>query len=322
MQEKRGPFSFIVILVAGQDPIRFLSRFVKESNHMKWTEPAYAKLNLTLDILSRLPNGYHSLAMVMQSVSLHDTVILTLAEPGAGIRVECGEGAPTGKENIVWKAADAFFRYCGRKTEDVCFHIEKHTPSQAGMGGGSSDAAAALRLLNRVFHAGLTVQELRTIGAGVGADVPFCITGGTMQAEGIGEVLTPVTPLPSCGILLCKPPIGVSTPEAFRLSDSAPAVEPHTPAMVQALATGHLPIIARCLHNRFQEILQLPQITAIVDAMKKENALGACMTGSGSVVFGLFPSEKEAQQAAKAVSPMGQVFVAHPIEEEKIEEME
>lgn len=289
---------------------------------MKWTEPAYAKLNLTLDILGRLPNGYHSLAMVMQSVSLYDTVTLTLAEPGAGIQVECGEGAPSGKDNIVWKAADAFFRYWGRKPEDVCFHIEKHTPSQAGMGGGSSDAAAALRLLNRAFRAGLTAQELRTIGAGVGADVPFCITGGTMQAEGIGEVLTPVMSLPSCGILLCKPPVGVSTPEAFRLSDSAPAVPPRTPAMVQALETGTLSTIAGCLYNRFQEILQIPQITDIVDAMKKENALGACMTGSGSVVFGLFPSEEEAQQAAKAVSGLGQVFVVHPVEEQKIEEME
>ena len=282
---------------------------------MQWTEPAYAKLNLTLDILGRLPNGYHSLAMVMQSVSLKDDVTLTLGEPGTGIRVECGEGAPSGKENIVWKAADAFFRYCDRKAEDVCFHIEKHTPSQAGMGGGSSDAAAALRLLNCAFHAGLTAQELRSIGAGVGADVPFCITGGTMQAEGIGEVLTPVTPLPSCGILLCKPPVGVSTPEAFRLSDSAPAAAPHTPAMVQALASGDLSTIAGCLHNRFQEILQIPQITAIIDAMKREKALGACMTGSGSVVFGIFPSEEQAQQSAKAVSAMGQVFVVHPVEE-------
>ena len=102
---------------------------------MQWTEPAYAKLNLTLDILGRLPNGYHSLDMVMQSVSLKDDVTLTLGEPGTGIRVECGEGAPSGQENIVWKAADAFFRCCDRKAEDVCFHIEKHTPSQAGMGG-------------------------------------------------------------------------------------------------------------------------------------------------------------------------------------------
>lgn len=285
---------------------------------MKWIEPAYAKLNLTLDILGRLPNGYHSLAMVMQSVSLHDTVTLTLGEPGAGIQVECGEGAPAGKENIVWKAADAFFRSCGKEPEGVCFRIEKRTPSQAGMGGGSSDAAAALRLLNRVFHTGLTAQELRAIGAGVGADVPFCITGGTMQAEGIGEVLTPVTPLPSCGILLCKPPVGVSTPQAFRLSDGAPAVEPRTPAMVRALETGSLPAVAGCLYNRFQEILQIPQITAIIRAMKQENALGACMTGSGSVVFGLFPGEGEARQAAKALESMGQVFVVHPVEEQKI----
>lgn len=281
---------------------------------MKWTEPAYGKLNLTLDILGKLENGYHSLSMVMQSVSLADRVTLC-CEGEKGIHVFCGEGAPEGEENIVWKAAKAFFEYCGITEYSVQFWVEKKIPSQAGMGGGSSDAAAALRLLNRAYGKGLTADELRSLGSRIGADVPFCITGGTIQAEGIGEILTPVAELPNCWILLCKPPIGVSTPQAFKESDNAPAVPPKTPDMVQALETGSLEKIAAALGNRFQEILQIPQIRRIIRNMEENGALGACMTGSGSVVFGIFCEKEKAEQAANRLKGLGNCYVVQPISE-------
>lgn len=282
---------------------------------MEWKDCAYAKINLTLDILGKLPNGYHSLSMVMQSVSLHDDVTLRIDSEKPGIRVDCGGGAPSGPENIVWKAARAFFDSCGITDYGVSFTVIKRTPSQAGMGGGSSDAAAALRLLNRAFGTGLSARELRALGAKVGADVPFCITGGTMKAGGIGELLTPAAPLPACSILLCKPAIGISTPQAFRQADSAPAVPEKTPAMLRALETGRLEMVAGCLGNRFQEILHIPEIREITAGMKQLGALGACMTGSGSVVFGLFRQEEEAQKAAKTICRMGDTWVVSPMGE-------
>ena len=280
---------------------------------MKWTEPAYAKLNLTLDILGKLENGYHSLSMVMQSVSLCDQVTLIRGEGVSGLQVACGSGAPSGPENIVWRAAQSFFDYCDIQDQDALFQIEKHIPSQAGMGGGSSDGAAALRLLNRAYGTGLSPEVLRQIGAGVGADVPFCVTGGTMQAQGIGEKLTPLAPLPDCTLLLCKPQVGVSTPQAFRESDRAPAVPPKTPAMAAALASGELSQVAACLGNRFQEILPLPEIEEIAAAMRFGGALGACMTGSGSAVFGIFTEESAAQNTGEALRKWGQVWLARPV---------
>lgn len=281
---------------------------------MKWTEPAYAKINLTLDILGRLENGYHSLSTVMQSVSLCDQVTMTREQEG-GILVDCGGKAPSGPDNIVWKAARIFFDFCGipESEQHVRFLVEKNIPSQAGMGGGSSDGAAALRLLNRTYETGLSVETLRQLGSRVGADVPFCITGGTLEAAGFGEVLTPAPAMPDCGLLLCKPPIGVSTPEAFRQSDRAPAVPPKTPDMLAALHSGELNRIAACLNNRFEDILQLPEIEEIIARMKANGALNAIMTGSGSTVFGLYATEEKARKAALSLTGLGQIFVAVPV---------
>ena len=181
------------------------------------------------------------------------------------------------------------------------------------MGGGSSDGAAALRLLNRTYETGLSVETLRQLGSRVGADVPFCITGGTLEAAGFGEVLTPAPAMPDCGLLLCKPPIGVSTPEAFRQSDRAPAVPPKTPDMLAALHSGELNRIAACLNNRFEDILQLPEIEEIIARMKANGALNAIMTGSGSTVFGLYATEEKARKAALSLTGLGQIFVAVPV---------
>ena len=140
-----------------------------------------------------------------------------------------------------------------------------------------------------------------------------------MKAEGFGEILTPAPAMPPCTVLLCKPPIGVSTPQAFRASDSAPAVPPKTPAMLSALESGSLEQVAYCLNNRFEDILRLPEITEITRRMKAGGALGACMTGSGSVVFGLFCEENAAQKAGERLQELGQVFLAHPVPAQAVE---
>ena len=247
---------------------------------------AYAKINLTLDIAGRRGDGYHTMRMVMQSVSLCDT--LTLLDE-AEDRVVCSaEEVPCGPENTVRKAAAAFFSHCGA-ARGAAFCLRKSIPQQAGLGGGSADAAAALVLLDRRFRTGLSPAELCRLSLSVGADVPFCLRGGTALAEGIGEKLSGLPPLPPCRILICKPPAGVSTREAFAaFDDSGGAAACYTDRMLAALRAGSLPEIAARLGNALEPVCALDDVPRIEAAMLKGGALGACMTGSGSAVFGLF----------------------------------
>lgn len=248
---------------------------------------AYAKINLTLNITGRREDGYHAMRMVMQSVSLCDTVTL-LDSPESGV-VSNTEGIPCGPENTVRKAAEAFFAACPVTASGASFCVRKSIPQQAGLGGGSADAAAALVLLNRRFGTGLSREELCRLGLSVGADVPFCLYGGTALAEGIGERLSALPALPPCRILICKPPLGISTKEAFAAFDrSGGAAADDTDAMLEALRTGCLPEIAARLGNAFERVRAPDEVRAIESAMLESGALGACMTGSGSAVFGLF----------------------------------
>lgn len=178
-------------------------------------DAAYAKINLSLDITGRRADGYHTLRTVMQSISLCDTV--TLLEGNAGeIEVTCSGGAPCGKGNTVYRAAEEFFRSTGKKG-GVSFRIEKRIPAQAGLGGGSADTAAALRLLNRRFQAGLSAENLRDIGFQAGADVPFCVEGGTALAEGIGEKLTVLSPFRNAGLPSANRPRASAPEKRMRL---------------------------------------------------------------------------------------------------------
>ena len=173
---------------------------------------AYAKINLTLDVTGRREDGYHTLDTVMQTVSVWDEVeIKKINKPG--IRLFCNrEYLPVVTQNTAFRAAQYFFERCGITGQGLSIHIRKYIPSRAGMGGGSADAAAVLHGLNQMFHAGLPQQELVELGARVGADVPFCVVGGTCRCRGIGEQVEPVSPLPDCWLVLCKPPAGMSTP--------------------------------------------------------------------------------------------------------------
>lgn len=252
---------------------------------------AYAKINLTLDIAGRREDGYHTMRMVMQSISLSDT--LSLADLPAG-QVLCDGGeVPCGPENTVCKASDAFFSSCRKVPEArASFRIRKSIPQQAGLGGGSADAAAALALLNERYGAGLSMEKLCRLGLAVGADVPFCLYGGTALAEGVGEKLSRLPPLPPCRIVICKPRVGISTKEAFAAFDaSGTAGTRHTDAMLRALEIGSLPEIATCLGNAFETVCTPKEIREIESSMLTQGALGACMTGSGSAVFGIFPEE-------------------------------
>ena len=288
------------------------------------TRKAHAKLNLTLDILRRRPDGYHDLRMVMQSVSLHDTVTVT-ETAGPDIAVTCDQGdLPAGPGNIAWKAADQFFRDMDLPPRGLDIALEKHIPAQAGMAGGSADGAAVLRILRDWYAPDLPDAELASIGAAVGSDVPFCVLGGTALAEGRGEILTPLPSLPECTILICKPDFGLSTPALFgRVRVEELKDRPDHAALTAALAAGDLSAVARNLKNVFEEVLtaeERREIAAIEKTMLDGGALGAVMTGSGPTVFGLWLSGETKGAAAAAErlrSRYSQVFPAEPVRAKK-----
>ena len=183
---------------------------------MSITELAPAKLNLTLDVGARRPDGYHEITSVMQSAALYDVVTLETVETD-GIVVECpGTDLPTGPDNLAWKAADVFFRETNIPYTGIFIRLEKIIPSQAGLGGGSSDAAAVLRGMRRLFSANVSDEALETMAARVGSDVPYCVRGGTALARGRGERLTALLPLPMCWFVIVKPPVAHSTAVMFR----------------------------------------------------------------------------------------------------------
>lgn len=274
---------------------------------------AYAKINLTLDITGKRADGYHLLRMVMQSVSLCDELTLTAGEPG--IRVLCGRNdVPCDETNTVFKAVEDFCSFAGIKPE-ITVEIQKNIPSQAGLGGGSADAAAVLLAMNDMYHTGYSKETLCKIGVKVGADVPFCILGGTALAEGIGEKLTVLPELPPCRIVICKPPVGVDTKQAFARSDSVPKTgQFYSSKMLSAIKSGSLNGVAENLSNEFERVIDLAEVAGIKNQMKSMGALGACMTGSGSAVFGIFDSQPNAL-ACKTVlaNQYAETYLCEPV---------
>ena len=262
---------------------------------------AFAKLNLTLDILGKREDGYHDLRMVMQSITLADT--LTLEEnQGEGLRVSANlRFLPTGEKNLAAAAALRFWEALGREPEDLDIRIEKRIPVCAGMAGGSSDAAAVLRALNQRAGEPFSPRELAKIGERVGSDVPYCVLGGTALAEGRGEVLTPLAPLPRCWVVACKPDFPISTPELFAQADRVKLRRrPDTAGLVAALEAGDLGGVARRMYNVFEDVLPARLYTRVAE-IKNDliqcGALGANMSGSGPTAFGLFDRLEAAQEA-------------------------
>ena len=266
---------------------------------------AYAKLNLSLDVLNKRPDGYHEMKMVMQTVSLRDRLTV---ETGTGRPLEMRSNLgflPADEHNLAAAAALALCRETGTDPGGLSIKLDKSIPVCAGMAGGSADAAAVLRGLNELLGLGLSQTRLEEIGALVGSDVPYCVGGGTALAEGRGEVLTPLPPLPRCHVVLCKPAFSVSTPELFRALDGCRIRRrPDTAGLTEALAAEDLPGVARRMYNVFEHVLpqrRYQEICAIKNSLIQHGALGASMSGTGPTVFGLFDRQPAAEAAWSAL---------------------
>ena len=269
-------------------------------------QQALAKLNLTLDVLGRREDGYHDMCMVMQSITLADTLTIK-PSTGEGIHVSTNfEFLPNDDTNLAAKAAKAFWDARGEAHQALEIDIDKHIPVCAGMAGGSSDAAAVLRGLNEQAGKPYTLMELAKVGESVGSDVPYCVLGGTALAEGRGEILTPLAPLPKCHVVVCKPGFPISTPALFRKIDQVDIVHrPDTAGMIAALEAGDLTGVARRLYNVFEDALndqQRDSVNAIKNTLIEHGALGAAMSGSGPTVFGLFDDEEKAREAYQVLA--------------------
>ena len=268
-------------------------------------EEAPAKLNLTLDVLGKREDGYHEMKMVMQSVSLADEVTIT-TEPGEGIRLTSNLGfLPADRKNLAVAAAIRFQEVTGTALGQLTIRLEKRIPVCAGTAGGSSDAAAVLRGLNRLFQTGLSLEELARMGEAVGSDVPYCVWGKTALAEGRGEKLTLLPALPPCWLVLAKPGFPISTPELFaRLDRQRIRCRPDTAGVMEALEKGDLGGVARRLFNVFEEVLperKRNRVEELKGILLHHGALGVCMSGTGPTVFGIFRDKDTAESAEKAL---------------------
>ena len=283
---------------------------------MEMKRDAPAKVNLALDILGRREDGYHEMRMVMQTVSLCDTVTVEETAEGFFLRTD-GDFIPAGKKTLEQQAAEGFFRVAGLPMPGLAVTLDKRTPAYAGMGGGSADVAALLRLLRDRYCPSMEDGELERIGLTVGSDMPFCVSGGTALAEGRGERLTALPGLPDCWVLLCKPDFGIPTPALFARADSGqPKHRPDIDGMVRALEAGSLEGAASRLCNVFEELLpeEYHEVFRIKEQLLKLGALNAAMSGSGPTVFGIFRHHAEAERAAAVLkTAYAQTYVAEPV---------
>ena len=314
---------------------------------MKTTLSAPAKINLFLDITARRPDGYHEISGVMQSISLCDTVTLEVTEPtgmylcslgnhttGAeSITLTCtNPDLPTDSRNLAWRAAEKFFAATGRGCKNLLIHVEKRIPAAAGMAGGSTDAAAVLVGLNDLFGHPLTPAALCEVGLTLGADVPFCIMGGAQITEGIGEALTPITPMPPCELVVACGGEGVSTPAAYKALDTLygnfdpAAYTPRTRelnTLKSALWQGDLTALCGSMFNLFESVVlpDRPVARQIKETLLSAGAVTAMMSGSGPSVFGIFPkgdgaAQSAAERAREALEALGiPAWVCEPVRE-------
>lgn len=285
------------------------------------TLPAYAKINLTLDVTGRLPNGYHTVRMVMQQINLHDTLTLTANQSGAVTMSSNLAFLPNDGSNLIVKAAQLFYQ--NHPTLPVGLHVDltKRIPVAAGLAGGSANGAAVLQGMNTLYGTALSMAELCQMGVQLGADVPFCLRGGTMLAEGIGEVLSPLPPMPDCTIVLCKPPFPVSTPAIYKKMDTVQSkLHPNTAGMLAALQAHDLSEIVPRLYNVMEPVVSAEhvQIGEIRNTLLDCGAVGAVMSGSGPSVFGVFTKQTLAQQAYETLrKTYADTFLTRPMGSEE-----
>ena len=280
-------------------------------------EPAYAKVNLTLDVLGKRPDGYHDLQSVMQTISLRDDIEIDIGT-GKPWKLLCSkEGIPCDERNLAWKAAKVYCDAMNKDPDGLEIRITKRIPSQAGLGGGSADAAAVLRALNQYYGNPLSIFALAELGAQVGSDVPFCVVGGTAMVEGRGERLRMLPAMPDCVFVVCKPEFSISTPELFRkIDEKAIAKRPDNRAMESAILSGDLGRVAENFCNVFdpivtEEHLELNYIKSIFNSY---GSVGQQMTGSGSAVYCVVPEFEFAAVICNMLATnYPQVFIAKPV---------
>lgn len=276
---------------------------------------APAKINLALEILGALENGYHEVDMVMQSIDLCDEIIIDDAPNN--IIVECNKNLGCKLENnLAYKAAKNFFEYTSLKNIGIKISIIKNIPQEAGLAGGSSDAAAVLYALNSFFDAKVSEQELLKLGCEIGSDVPFCLKGGCLHATGIGTNLHPVTSLKNCFLVVVKPKISICTKEAYALCDSHKSLKlKSTKNLIKCLKNQNIQGVAENIFNRFEEVLNNIEILNIKESLCLNGALGACMSGSGSAVFGIFEDKNKAIECIKKLKKIyNQTFLCKPLD--------
>ena len=253
-------------------------------------EKAWAKLNISLDVAERRADGYHDMTMVMQTVSLCDEAEISFNDTGRVLAKTNLSFVPGDARNLAVKAALSYLHASGNDGQGMLITLNKKVPVGAGMGGGSSDAAAVLRALNR-HYAAFSPQELEALSAEVGSDVPFCVRGGTALATGRGEKLESLPDMPACEFIICKPDFSVSTPELFRKLDQCTTrCHPDTAGIIEALGTGDLGSICRRMYNVFEDVddRRMRTVREIKGRLLDHGALGSVMTGTGSAVFGVF----------------------------------
>lgn len=271
------------------------------------TEKAYAKLNISLDVTEKRDDGFHNMVMVMQTVSLCDDIRITLTDtPRVRAKTDL-HFIPGDERNLAVKAALRYLAEIGETQCGADIEIRKRIPVGAGMGGGSADAAAVLRAMNRLFDGRLDGARLTEISGEVGSDVPFCVSGGTALAEGRGEILTPLPDFPECAFVICKPEFSISTPELFKKLDMLRSRHhPDTAGIVEALRAGELAQICRRMYNVFEYVddRRMRTVAELKNALLDAGALGAVMTGTGSAVFGIFPDEAQAEGALSALGSL------------------
>lgn len=269
---------------------------------MKLSYNAYAKINLILDVTGVKPNGYHTLFTVMQSIGLHDVVTVERIK-GEKIKITCtDESVPTDSKNIVYKCAVKFFEYFNiTENKGIAIHIEKNIPHEAGLGGGSADGAAVLVALNELFNTKSNKRTLCFIGGKVGADIPFCVIGGTSLCQDIGTVVAGLPNIPETTIIVVKPESSSSTVKAYDAIDAMGNRLKHTKnsEMLECLLNEDFSGAIKYCDNVFEQVIEVPKRAEIKHILRENNSLAACMSGSGSAIYGIFENESDAKKAKK-----------------------
>ena len=278
---------------------------------------ANAKINLALDILGRREDGYHLVKMVMQSVDLQDIITVSRSNNKKILLTTKYPFPGNIKNNTAYLAAQEFFDHTKRYNEGITIHIQKNIPICAGLAGGSADAAAVILALDQMFNTNLNLEQLKLIGSKIGADVPFCISGGTMLSEGIGTDLSDFPDMPDCFILLAKPNISVSTQEAYDKSDAIGFSDgSDINNLIQAVKLRNIDLISKNLYNRFEKVLNLSEVENIKQTMLEYGALGSSMSGSGPTVFGIFQEYNNAEKCLLNLKKYYKdVYICNPIKQ-------